>query len=258
MPSPFPGVDPYLEAQGYWPDFHATFLNYWRESIAEGLPDEYEIRLEERVKLVDVEAERNYQIRPDLAVVHSNRGPGGASSPAGAAVLDPETIPTVILDEDRENYLKILHRPDRKLVTVLELLSPANKAEPDRRDYLTRRNAVLRQAVHLVELDLLAAGQRLPMQRPLPPGDFFAIVARWEQRPDCQVYSWTLRHPLPILPIPLKAPDPDLAINLAEVYQTAFERGRYARSIDYRAPLNLPFLPEDRDWAEQRATGPRD
>jgi hypothetical protein len=255
MPGPFPGVDPYLEAQGYWPDFHATFLNYWREAIADGLPDEYEIRLEERVKLVDAEAERNYQIRPDLAVVHSNRPSGG--SPAGAAVLDPETIPTVILDEDRENYLKIVHRPDRKLVAVLELLSPANKAEPGRRDYLTRRNAVLRQAVHLVELDLLAAGHRLPMQRPLPPGDFFAIVARWEQRPDCQVYSWTLRHPLPILPIPLKAPDPDLAINLAEVYRTTFDRGRYAPSIDDRAPLDLPFLPEDRDWAEQAAKAPR-
>lgn len=255
MTGPFPGVDPYVEAQGYWPEFHLKFLNYWQEAISDRLPDEYEVRVEERVKLVDVEADKNYLIRPDISVSHATRRPEGAAS--GVATLDPETIPTVILDEDREVFLKILHRPDRTLVTVLELLSPANKLEPDRRDYLTRRNAVLRQQVHLVELDLLVAGQRIPMGLPLPPGDFFAIVARWEQRPDCQVYSWTVRHRLPTLPIPLRAPDPDIAVDLAEVYETAFDRGRYARSVDYRAALELPLHPEDREWAEREARAPR-
>ncbi len=252
MPGPFPGIDPYLEAQGYWPDFHMTFLTYWREAIADHLPDDYEARLEERVKLVDLEVGTSFQIRPDVAVVQSApRHQQGAAG--GAAVLDPETIPTVILDEDREVFLKILHRPDRKLVTVLELLSPANKAEPDRRDYLTRRNAVLRQAVHLVELDVLTAGHRLPMQRPLPPGDCYAIVARWEQRPDCQVYAWSIRHRLPLLPVPLRAPDPDIVIDLAAVYATTFDRGRYARSIDYAAALELPLNADDRSWAEHLA-----
>lgn len=256
MPGPFPGVDPYLEAQAYWPDFHLTFLNYWREAIADGLPDDYEARLEERVKLVDLEAGTSFQIRPDVAVIQSSpRHQQGA--PGGAAVLDPETIPTVILDEDREVFLKILHRPERKLVAVLELPSPANKAGPDRRDYLGRRNAVLRQEVHLVELDFLTAGQRLPMQRPLPPGDFYAIVARWEQRPDCQVYAWTVRDRLPLLPIPLRAPDPDIVVDLSAVYATAFDRGRYARSVDYAATLELPLHPDDRAWAEQRARNHR-
>lgn len=251
MNGPFPGIDPYLEAQHYWPGFHVKFLSYWQEAISDRLPSDYEALIDERVKLLDEESETSYQIQPDVAVIQTPHRRQPAAG--GAAVLDPDTIPTVIFDEDRENYLKILHRPDRKLVAVLELLSPANKEEPGRRDYMTRRNAILWQQVHLVELDFLTAGQRVPMQRPLPPGDCYAIVARWEQRPDCQVYAWTLRDRLPLLPIPLRAPDPDIVVNLAEVYATTFTRGRYARSIDYAAELKLPLHPEDRAWAEQQA-----
>lgn len=242
MRPPFPGVDPYIEAQGYWPDFHLKFLNYWQEALAEDLPSDYEARLDERVNLVDIEAGEARQIKPDIALIQRPR-PSGEGPGVGALVLEPETIPTVILDEDRASYLKILHRPDRRLVTVLELLSPGNKVEPSRRDYLTRRNAILGQDVHLVELDLLVAGRRLPMRRPLPPGDFHAIVARWESRPDCQVYSWDVRGPLPALPVPLRAPDPDVVVDLAVVYRTAFDRGRYARSIDYTRPTDLAFAP---------------
>lgn len=252
MPRLFPGVDPYLEAQGYWPDFHATFLTDWRDAIAERLPNAYEARIDERVRLVDLEAETSYQVRPDVAIVQS---PPRSARLGSSAVLAAETIPTVILDEDREVFVKILHREDRKLITVLELLSPANKAEPDRRDYLTRRNAILRQDVHLVELDLLVAGHRLPMQRPLPRGDYHALVARWEERPDCLVYSWGVRERLPRIAVPLRAPDPDLEVELGSVYETVFERGRYARSIDYGLSLRLPFAEADQAWVEQVARG---
>jgi Protein of unknown function (DUF4058) len=240
-PGPFPGVNPYLEAQGYWPDFHLKFLNYLQEALADGLPDDYEARLDERVNLLDVEAGEARQIKPDVALLQRPKRAGDAH-PAGTLLLVPETIPTLILDQDRETYLKVLHRPDRKLVTVLELLSPSNKAEPSRRDYLTRRNAILLQDVHLVELDLLVTGHRLPMKRPLPRADYHAVVSRWERRPDCEVYSWSVRQALPLLPIPLRDPDPDVMIDLASVYQTAFARGKYARSLDENASLNLPFM----------------
>jgi Protein of unknown function (DUF4058) len=243
MSGPFPGVNPYIEAQGYWPDFHRTFLNYWREALADRLPDDYEARLDERVNLVDVDTSEARRIKPDIALLQRTRSVAGPR-PAGTLVLEPETIPTVVLDEDRETYLKILHRPDRKLVTVLELLSTSNKAESSRRDYLTRRNAILGQDVHLVELDLLVSGRRLPMKRALPRADYHAVVSRWERRPDCEVYSWSVRQTLPFLPVPLRAPDPDVVIDVASVYRTAFERGKCARSIDEKTPLNLSFVDE--------------
>ena len=239
----FPGVNPHIEAHGYWGDFRLTFLNYLQEALFDALPDDYDARLDQRVTLLDVEACESQQFKPDVAALQRPTLAGGART-RGAVLLEPETIPTVILDEDRETYLKILHRPDRKLVTVLELLSPSNKVEPSRRDYLTRRNAILGQDVHLVELDLLVLGRRLPMKRPLPRADYHAVVSRWERRPDCEVYSWSVRQALPLLPVPLRDPDPDVVIDLASVYQTAFARGKYARSFDEKAPLNLPFIDE--------------
>ena len=104
----------------------------------------------------------------------------------------------MFLEGPRESYIEILYHPDRSLVAVLELLSPANKEYPGRTEYLAKRMALLHQDVHLAELDLLLGGRRLPMQRPLPPADYYYFVARGEHRPDCQVFSWTLRQPLPI------------------------------------------------------------
>ncbi len=251
MSNPFPGVDPYIEAQGLWPDFHSTFLNYLREAIGDGLPSDYEARLDERVKLVDIEAGGETRLRPDVAIV---RGEPGRSSGV-ATLLEPETIPTVIFDEDRELYLKILRRPDRQLVTVIELLSPSNKAGLDQYDYLARRNALLRQEVHLVELDLLIGGHRLPMKRPLPRGDFYAIVARAGRRPNCEVYAWGVEDRLPAVPIPLRTPDPDVIIGLCDVYATVYERGRYARSIQREVVLDVPLEAERRAWAEARGRG---
>ena len=106
--------------------------------------------------------------------------------------------------------------------------------------------------VHLIELDLLLAGPRLPMAGPLPPGDCYAFVARAGLRPNCDVYAWSIRRGLPLIPIPLRRPDPDLMLDLAAVYATAHERGRYGRRLDYAKPLGLPLADADRSWVEQR------
>ncbi len=138
----------------------------------------------------------------------------------------------VIEEETHERHIEILHRPDRTLVAVLELLSPANKEEPGRTLYLAKRNALAYHPVHLVEVDLLLKGQRLPLDEELPPGDYYAMVSRGNQRPACQVYAWTLQQVLPAIPIPLLPSDPDLWIDLAAVFRTTYERGRYI-SLDY-------------------------
>jgi hypothetical protein len=249
MESPFPGMDPFLELPAYWSDFHATFINYWREAIADVLPPHYEATLGERVYLIEHGPEQRKLGFPDVAVTHDDLPPGTAPSSSGAAMtLEPVTIPLTILEGPRETYIEILHQPDRSLVTSLELLSPANKEQPGRTEYLAKRRALLFQNVHLVELDLLMGGQRLPLQRPLPQADYYYLLSRGDQRPDCQVYHWTLRQPLPTLPVPLRGPDPDLAIDLRAVFATAYDRGRFFRRLDYQGPWPS-FLPDaDRQW----------
>jgi hypothetical protein len=112
---------------------------------------------------------------------------------------------------------------------------------------------MIARPIHLVEVDLLLGGRRLPMARPLPLGDFYVIVSRTEQRPRADVYSWSIRDRLPTIPIPLVLPDPDVLLDLAAIFATVYERGRYDRSIDYRMPLSLPLRASDRIWAEERA-----
>jgi hypothetical protein len=91
------------------------------------------------------------------------------------------------------------------------------------------------------------------MERPLPRGDYFAFVARAERRPDCDVFAWTVRDPLPTIPIPLLASDPEIVIDLTPLFASVYEEARYAESIDYGAPLTLLLAPDDRTWAEEVA-----
>ncbi len=218
MASPFPGMDPFLEDPAFWSDFHFRFINYWCEIIADQLPSEYEANLGERLYLVE---------------------------------MDPITIPLDIVEGPRETYIEILHGPERSIVAVLELLSPTNKHEPGRTEYLSKRNALLRQSVHLVELDLLFGGQRLPMGKPLPPADYYYLLSRSEQRFDCQVYYFNLAQPLPRLPVPLRPPHADLQIDLAQVFTTAYDRGRFGRRLAYHKPCPASLKPEQRRWVDE-------
>jgi hypothetical protein len=249
MPSPFPGMDPYLEDPAFWPDFHHRFIDCWCEAVADALPETYDARLDERVNLVQVTPEIIKLIYPDGAVSKGDRPSRSNGAVAGTLLMEPVTIPHEVLEEARQTRIEILHRPDRTLVAVLELLSPTNKTGEGFDIYRGKRLAILLQKVHLVELDLLLGGNRLTHAAPLPPGDYFGFLTRKATRANCDVFSWTLRQPLPTIPIPLRAPDADIHIDLGKVFQTAYERGRYARSLPYGQPPSAPLRPDDAAWA---------
>ena len=258
MASPFPGMDPFLEDPAIWPDFHATFINYWREWINDRLPGNYDARINERATLIEVE-EPKKSIVPDVAIVrHETReaSSGGVATIAELELeleLEPVTLPLAFPTEAREPFIEIRYLADRSLVAVLELLSPTNKSGSGRGEYLLKRNSILSQDVHLVELDLLLGGQRMPLGKRLPPGDYFAFVAHSQRRFNCDVYAWSVRQRLPVLPIPLKAPDADVRINLAEVFKQTYERGRYERCLRYAEPPSAPLSEGDRKWAAELA-----
>jgi hypothetical protein len=251
LTSPFPGMDPFLENAAYWLDFHSRFVNCWCEAIADALPPNYEASLGDRVYLVEHDPEARKLGYPDVAVTHGEKIIASAPAPAGGlATLEPVTIPLLILEGPHESYIEILHQPDRSLVTVLELLSPTNKEHPGRTEYLAKRMALLHQNVHLVELDLLLAGHRLPTQKAPPLADYYYFLSRGDQRPDSHVFFWNLREALPTLPVPLREPDPDIFVDLGAVFRTAYERGRFSRRINYQLPAPGALRDEDRQWTE--------
>jgi hypothetical protein len=256
MPSPFPGVDPYLEDQGYWREFHSKYLNWVQDSLAERVPDAYEVRIEERLSLVyEPETDPKRDVWPDVAVLRKSEASPVAQHSPGTMTVEPVTIPLLMYQTEEviEHRLEIRQRSDRGLVTVIELLSPSNKEPPGERLYLKKHFELIHQAVHLVELDFLIGGKRLPVAADLPNGHYYAFVSRSGRRPLSEVYAWSIREPLPTIPIPLKAPDPDMPLNLAEIFATVYQRARYERSIDYKAPLRLSLSAEDRAWAEALA-----
>jgi hypothetical protein len=258
MPSPFPGIDPYLESQGYWPDFHASLILYCRDALNDHLPATYEARLGEQLRLIEHRDPQARTVLPDVAVLEG--GPAGgrsgmAGTEGGVLTLEPITIDLPIdeIEEVRDVWIEILHRPERELITAIELLSPSNKSGEGYWVYQAKRSKLIRQNVHLVEIDLLLSGQRLPMRRELPRADFYAFVSRAGQRPTSDVFAWSVRQPLPRIPIPLRAPDPDVPLDLPSLFAYGYERGRYNRALDYSAPLDLPLASADRTWAEDLA-----
>ena len=238
MAQTFQGIDPYLEAQGYWADFHHGFITYCREALADALPGHYEARINEEMRVFS-RGDEEISLRkviPDVGLVRGAAGEPSAPT-GGVATLEPVTVELPVIEEFRDAWIEVIRRPGRELVTVIELLSPSNKEQPGRELYLAKRSALLVQQVHLVELDLLLGGQRLPMRRPLPRGDYFALVSRHDRRPASEVYVRRRGDRLPTIPVPLKAPDPDVALDLAAVYNRAYDRGHNARSIDYNQPI---------------------
>jgi hypothetical protein len=251
MPSPFPGTDPYLEDPAFWPDFHPRFINYWCEAIADALPDSYEARIGGRVNLTRLEPDVVKLIYLDVAVnQHAHMKP--SSSPEGIATLEPEIVPQTYVEEIHEGYVEILHRPDHLLVAVLEFLSPTNKSGPGFYEYEFKRSSILRQNVHLFELDLLRGGDPPTLAQALPPGDYHALLTRAEHRAYCHVYTFSMRQRLPVLPVPLRAPDPDIHIDLQAVFDLAYERGRYARSVRYDQRFVLSLKEDDMAWIADR------
>src|SRR6266487_1433964 len=153
MGSPFPGVDPFLEGQGVWHDFHQTFVVTWREILMRRLPGNYVARVEEHVYLDRGGDDEGVQRRvPDVVVEqspdHDRRRATTESS--GGVTIEPQVVRHIIGDPVREGYIEIVRRSDSSLVAVLELLSPTNKIGEGRGEYLVKRDQLLRQRVHLV------------------------------------------------------------------------------------------------------------
>jgi hypothetical protein len=255
MPSTFPGMDPFLESQGYWQDFHTTLLTSCRKALRAVLPRNYAALIEERISLVDLSGEAPQVYRPDVSVTRGTRGASLPGDRGFQATLEPITLPLALedLDEIHHRWIEIKKLPDHSLVTVIEVLSPTNKVGTGRIEYIEKRREGIKQPVHLVEIDLLLGGHRLPMARPLPPADYFAFVSRASRRPNSEVYAWSIRRVMPILPIPLLEPDPEVLLDLDRVFTQTYDDAGYMDLVDYSAPLTLPLAPEDRTWAEQLA-----
>jgi hypothetical protein len=244
-------MDPFIEASGLWENFHALLIAEIQRVLAAAVPSRYAVRAGERsyVVLGDAGANRS-QIQADLAVVAPSGAGAGvsrATEPAAPSVSDSAPVVMLALppEEHRETFLEIYQLvPERRLVTVIELLSPSNKRPQTRgwRTFQRKRRALLAGAAHYVEIDLLRRGTRPRMANGWPDNPYYILVARQQESPRCLVWPATSIRRLPIVPIPLIAPDPDLTLDLQPLVEEIYQRSRYDADIDYGDTAAAAFL----------------
>ncbi len=163
MPSPFPGMDPYLESPVIWPDVHHGWISEIQATLNPALRPRYVARVELRVYISDDDDDPGRQaLVPDVRV---ERSPGrkGAKKPKkepALAATEPLIIPTLMDEEIEEAFLKIIHVESEELVTLIEVLSPTNKIRGSRgrASFMSKRHEIMNSEVHWVEIDLLRAG----------------------------------------------------------------------------------------------------
>jgi hypothetical protein len=257
MASPFPGMDPYLEGE-MWQEFHETLASAIRAQIMPKLTPKYAALLAKRYvvdrsALAVFDLLRERVIYPDVHVVQPLvtpplKGPGTTGTAIAAPAVE---LPNIYPAEVPQLSIEIRDVAERRLVTLIEILSPANKHGDGNREYGARRLDLMRTETHLLEIDLLRQGSRIQLAQEPPPASYYVYLSRLQRRPLTQVWPVQLHDPLPVVPIPLLPPDPDVALDLQAAVQACFDLVGYERLLDYSGPLPPPDLPPaDAAWVD--------
>jgi hypothetical protein len=204
MPSPFPGMNPWLEQPSCWSMLHHQLCGLTVEVLVPQLRPRYLVKLGHRLYIHEKSAdERRYFGSSDTGVAQPS-SPQSATTATATHMAAPAygLIPPAV-EIERQAYVEIEDRERDTVVTAIEILSPANKyAGPDRDQYLAKRKTVLHSLVHLVEIDLLRGGPRMPVEE-LPDCDYCAIVSRSYERPKAGIWPWRLQDPIPVFAVPV-------------------------------------------------------
>ena len=250
MPSPFPGMDPYLEAQPFWADFHAAMLTVMKGELKKRLPRKYTVWSDIYIWLHEPDAQTRRGKPDDFITARTKRHENGGVATMELVVTATTLLPAVRREGNR--YLKIKEVGSERVVTVLEFLSPANKAPgPDHDGYLAKRNEYLATRTNLVEIDLHRTGERMPMGKPKPPrADYYVLVCRAIDFPKTGVWPFSVRDPLPEIPIPLDPEDGAVILPLQTCFNQAYDLGPYDTAVDYAKPPRIGLHGEDAAWGK--------
>jgi hypothetical protein len=252
MESPFPGMDPYLEAPNLWPDVHNSLIFAIREQLQPRLSPRYIAVTTPYVVFESLEIVPTRTVIPAVGVMERTGGGGIATLTAVEAPplegLLPLDVPT------RYSRIEIRTVAGETLVTAIELLSPANKrpGAEGAEAYERKRRDLFRSDAHLLEIDLLRGGKRPDAGRVLPDEPYFAFLSRAQYRPRIFIWPMTLRARLPVVAVPLLPPDPDLPLDLTAALKRIYATARYDLRIDYRQSPPPPELSaEDAAWVAE-------
>lgn len=252
MPSPFPGMDPYLEHFDHWPGVHLELISCLRAALNRVIRPRYLATVEERVYLShDPDDPRVLGIL-DVQLVETAPDAPGPVMQGDANTIQPVTLTWPGRIKVREPYVQIVDADSRDVVTVIEVVSPTNKRKgmPGRKSYMRKRSEVLRTPANWLEIDLQRLGDATFSRHRLPPCEYAVCSSPAVRRPEYLVWPIRIHQPLPTVSVPLRTPDPDVPLNLQAVFTEAYERGSLEGLVDYRQPPKPPLPPGWMAWAD--------
>jgi hypothetical protein len=243
MQNPFPGMNPYLEQPELWHQVHNRLIIAIADDLTPRIAPEYRVSIEERI-YTSIDDSLVVGVA-DIAVARRS---------GNLATLSPETlsIPTTVQvpmpEQVTERYLEIRATASQEVVCVIEILSPKNKRPGEGRTaYESKRLKILASATHLIEIDLLRAGEPIPVVGLLTSG-YHIMVSRSYRRPNADLYTASLQERLPTFPIPLRENQPEPVIDLQVILNDIYQRARFDLAIDYTKRLKPALFPEDTTW----------
>ncbi len=255
MPSPFPGMDPYLEDPTRWGGVHLGLIYAIQTELNRVLPVGLFAEIDQYVRVEESDSDDVNQLRNPNVFVPEPLSPVtriGSSGGSTAVIAAPNAVFTLLpgtIQKHRRVTIQTTARRD--VLTAIEVLSPSNKTSGQGRDaYLLKRNEYLASGTNLVEIDLLRDGERLPFGRPRPPSsDYYIFVSPADRRPKTSVWSFTLQERIPVFPVPIR---PDLGavpLDLRVCLDRIYEDGRFATKLQYTCPPNPELDAPRSSWA---------
>ncbi|WP_226587182.1 DUF4058 family protein [Microseira wollei] len=252
LASPFPGMNPYLENPELWSAVHNRLIVAIADDLVDRLSEKYRFEIEKRTYFSS-DTESVLVGISDVAVLTGRTAEPTSSIVTLSLSVQPQKVTVPIAEEANERYLEIREVATGIVVTTIELLSPKNKRSGEGRiAYERKRNQVLTTTTHLVEIDLLGGGKPFPIKSE-NLGDYRILICRGEspsetlreRRPTGELYAFSLRQPIPPVPIPLSVGEVEPILDLQPLLNRVYEKGRYHLAIDYTQPPQPPLSEAD-------------
>jgi Protein of unknown function (DUF4058) len=261
MPNPFPGMNPYLESPDFWPEVHHLLISAIKESLTPQLRPKYRVAIEKRI--YEISGENSLLVGiPDVSIQQKRypTNPVLSNVAVASRTVEPLKVRIPVSEEFREGYLEVIDMATKEVVTVIEVLSPANKRRGEGREkYGSKRKKIFDSSTNLVEIDLLRGGEPLPVLGDSNESDCRILVSRSNQRPIADLYLFNLPDPIPAFPLPLRPEDVEPVLDLQALINQVYDRAGYDFEIDYTAEPVLALAEPDAVWADAwlRETGLR-
>jgi Protein of unknown function (DUF4058) len=236
MQNPFPGMNPYLEEPELWHQVHNRLIVALADELTPQIVPNYRVAIEERIYTSVADS-----LLVGVADISVSRR--DISESTATLVTPTLTQPTKVIvpvpEEVTERYLEVRSTQTNEVITVIEILSPKNKRSGGGREaYESKRQKILASTTNFVEIDLLRAGESMPILGAIRK-DYCILICKGDRRPEADLYTFGIQEKIPPFSIPLKKHDREPIIDLQKLLNEVYTRARFDLAIDYSIPLNL-------------------